>query len=182
MSQPHIEKLIVQSQINSNLPTDDQVEKHQHKLIRHLETLKDNHHQDDIKWFQRLIYNNRENIESEDIDLGILYNLTYLDAITAKLLNIDSRKIIKATIVKRYIRELWQDNNQPKEFLESHILSDNNSRNFIETILRPSDTSEPAQNESLASKTEILNQELYVKDEIEVPEVEMIQEQFRMKV
>jgi hypothetical protein len=99
-----------------------------------------------------------------------------LDAIIAKLLNIDSRKIIKATIVKRYIRELWQDNNQPEEFLESHILSDNNSRNFIETILRPSDTSEPVQNESLATKTEILNQELYIKDEIEVPEVEMIQE------
>jgi hypothetical protein len=176
MSQSHIEKLIVQPQINSSLPTDDQVEEHQHKLIHHLETLKDNHHQDDINWFQRLIYNNRENIESEDIDLGILYNLTYLDAITAKLLNIDPRKIIKATIVKRYIRELWQDNNQPEEFLESHILSDNNSRNLIETILRPSDTSEPTHNEPPTITNETLNQELNIKDETEVPEVEMAQE------
>jgi hypothetical protein len=176
MSQSHIEKLIVQPQFISSLPTDDQVEEHQHKLIRHLETLKDNHHQDDINWFQRLIYNNRENIESEDIDLGILYNLTYLDAITAKLLDIDPRKIIKAAIVKRYIRELWQDNNQPKEFLESHILNDNNSRNLIETILRPSDTSELAHNESLTITTETPNQELNTIDETEVPEVEMVQE------
>jgi RNA recognition motif-containing protein len=171
MSQPQIEELIIRPQCSSSLPTNNQVEEHQHKLIRHLETLKDIHHQDDIKWFQRLIYNSKEDIESEDIDLGILYNLTYLDAITAKLLNIDPRKIIKAAIVKRYIRELWKDNEQPEDILESHILSDDSSRNLIETVLRPSDTLESAHVENDPTLPET-----NTPIETEIPEVEMLQE------
>jgi hypothetical protein len=177
MSQPQIEELIVQPQHSNNLPTDDQVEEHQYKLIHHLETLKDTHHQDDITWFQRLISNSKENIESEDIDLGILYNLTYLDAITAKLLNIDPRKIIKAAIVKRYIRELWEDNNQPENMLESYILSDINSRSLIETVLRPSDSTEAApQDIPVAVEVNIPVQEPSTTIEQEIPEVEMTQE------
>ena len=177
MSQPQIEELIIQSQNSNNLPTDDQVEEHQYKLIHHLETLKDTHHQDDIIWFQRLIANSKQNIESEDIDLGILYNLTYLDAITAKLLNIDPRKIIKAAIVKRYIRELWEDNDQPENILESYILSDINSRSLIETVLRPSDSTETAsQDIPVAVEVNIPIQEPSITVEQEIPEVEMTQE------
>ena len=52
MSHIQVEKLINYPQNANSLPTDDQVEEHQYKLIHHLETLKDTHHQDDIKWFQ----------------------------------------------------------------------------------------------------------------------------------
>ena len=94
----------------------------QNQLIQHIGTLEDSHLLDDRKWFQKLIHNNLHNEESEDIDLGILYNITFLDTITAKLLNISVRKIITIDIIKCYIKELWEANNQQQGFLESHIL------------------------------------------------------------
>ena len=84
----------------------------QNQMIQYIGTLEDPHNLDDRKWFQKLIHNNHHNIESEDIDLGILYNFTYLDTVIAKLLNINIRKIIAIDIIKGYIKEFLKINNQ----------------------------------------------------------------------
>src|SRR6185369_685555 len=124
--------------IIQNLNQDDKATKLQNILIQQIGTLEDLHHLDNRKWFQKLIHNNHLDIESEDIDLGILYNFTYLDAIVAKLLNINVKKIIAIDIIKRYIKELWEANKQQQGFLESHILDNPQQREFIEKTLRPS--------------------------------------------
>ena len=85
--------------------------------------------------------------------MGILYNFTFLDSIVAKLLNIDLRKIITIEITKRYIKELWEDNNQQPNFLDSHVLNNPHYRNFIEKALRPSNTQESEEIMSLYNNT-----------------------------
>jgi len=157
------------------LTLDVQVIEFQQKILEHLETLQDKHHKDNIKWFQKLIANSHNNVKTEDIDLGILYNLTYLDIITAKLLNIDSRKIIKVEIVKKYIKKLWEDNSQPKEILESNILSNASSRNFIEIVLRLSDYTDINQSTpSIQTEDTLYQIELQTIEE-NIPDIEMAQ-------
>src|SRR5438552_14776345 len=129
--------------LSDNTQQDEEIRIIQDQLIQHISRLKDNHHQDDIQWFQKLIHNNHHDIQTEDIDLGILYNFTFLDSVVAKLLKIDLKKIISIEITKKYIRELWKDNSQQIDFLNSHILNNPNNRNFIEKTLRPNNTSEP---------------------------------------
>jgi hypothetical protein len=119
------------------LNQEEEITNLQNQLIQHIGALEDSHLLDDRKWFQKLIHNNLHNEESEDIDLGILYNITFLDTITAKLLNISVRKIITIDIIKRYIKELWETNEQQQGFLESHILDNPQQREFIEKTLRP---------------------------------------------
>src|SRR5436305_4482889 len=104
-----------------NTQQDKKIKAIQDQFIQHISGLKDNHHQDDIQWFQKLIHNNHHSIQTEDIDLGILYNFIFLDSVVAKLLKIDLKKIISIEITKRYIKKLWKDNSQQIDFLNSHI-------------------------------------------------------------
>ena len=121
------------------LQQDDEIIQLQNQIINHIGTLKDDHHLDDKKWFQQLILNNNIDTETKEINLGIFYNFTFLDSIVTKLLNLDPRKIVSIDIIKRYIRELWSDNNQQQDFLEGHVLNNSQHCEYIERILRPSD-------------------------------------------
>ena len=112
----------------------------QAQIIEHLSILKDDHHTDDKDWFFRLVQNCHHRRESEEIDLGISFNTTMLDTITAKMMNIDPRLIIKADIIKMYIKDLWIKNDLNINILEEHIINDPQYRTVIATILRPSDT------------------------------------------
>jgi hypothetical protein len=174
------------SVLTDNVQQDEEIINIQNQLIHHIGNLKDSHHQDDIKWFQKLIHNNQHDIKTEDIDLGILYNFTFLDSIVAKLLNIDLRKIITIEITKRYIKELWEDNKQQSDFLDSHVLNNPQHRNFIEKTLRPSNTydSERAAShhnnliieaQQIQHQTNTLQQTNHHQIEIttEIPEIDM---------
>jgi hypothetical protein len=181
-----IETQLSYANLIESLKQDNNANRLQDQLIQYIGTLKDLHHSDDKKWFQKLIYNNHLNVESEDIDLGILYNFTYLDAIVAKLLNISARKIIEIDIIKGYIKELWETNEQQQGFLESHILDDPQQRESIEKALRPSnqiisteETNNSEINQGLSFvQTQPKNEEedaLMYEKETELQEVEMIE-------
>ena len=112
----------------------------QTRIIEHLSILKDDHHTDDINWFFRLIQNCHHRTESEEIDLGISFNTTMLDTIIAKMMNIDPRLIVKANIIKKYIKDLWSKNKMDTNILDEHIINDIQHRSTIATVLRPSDS------------------------------------------
>ena len=136
----------------------------QSKIIEHLSTLKDEHHTDDKEWFVKLVQNCYHRKESEEIDLGISYNTTMLDTIIAKMMNIDPRLIIKADIIKTYIKDLWTKNEMNVNILEEHIIKDPQYRSAISILLRPSDiqvqlNSEPA--------TQTIQSQAYIEQGIE---------------
>ena len=118
---------------------DEKIILKQTKIIEYLNTLKDDYHTDNKEWFIKLIQNCYHRKESEEIDLGISFNTTMLDTITAKMMNIDSRLIIKADIIKTYIKDLWLKNEMNINILEEHIIKDSQYRSAIATILRLSD-------------------------------------------
>lgn len=136
----------------------------QAKIIEHLSTLKDEHHADDKEWFCKLIQNCHHRKESEEIDLGISFNTTMLDMITAKMMNIDPRLIIKADIIKTYIKDLWFKNELNINILEEHIINNPQYRSAIATILRPSDA-QTQPNSDLAPQ--VTQHQTYIEQPVE---------------
>src|SRR5262245_49441444 len=90
----------------------------QAQIINHLSILKDDYHVDDKEWFFKLVQNCYHRRESEEIDLDISFNTTMLNTITAKMMNIDPQLIIKADIIKTYIKDLWIKNALNTSILE----------------------------------------------------------------
>src|SRR6185369_4924901 len=80
------------------------------KFIQTLLQLKDNHKQEDQQWFQKLLEQNTQNLESIDINAGLLINFTVLDSIIAKLLNFDLKLLAKIKVIEAYINQLWENN------------------------------------------------------------------------
>ena len=124
---------------NEAIQLNEETIQNQTNIIEHLSTLKDDHHTDDIEWFHKMLLSCQQGTESEELDLGISFNTTMLDLITAKMINIDPKLIIKADIIKKYIKDLWLKNEMNFDILEEHIIRDPQHRTVIATILRPSD-------------------------------------------
>ena len=76
------------------------------QFIQTLLQLKDNHKQEDQQWFQKLLVFNSHDLESIDINTGLLINFTVLDSIIAKLLNLDLKLLAKIRVVGTYINQL----------------------------------------------------------------------------
>ena len=61
-------------------------------IIEILSSLNDNHNQADRKWFHRLLdHNKKEESNPADIEAGITINITIIDCIVARLLDMDFR-------------------------------------------------------------------------------------------
>ena len=109
---------------NEAIQLNEETIQNQTNIIEHLSTLKDDHHTDDIEWFRKMLLSCHQGTESEELDLGISFNTTMLDLITAKMMNIDPKLIIKADIIKKYIKDLWLKNEMNIDILEEHIIRD----------------------------------------------------------
>jgi hypothetical protein len=99
-----VETQLEQENITQNPNQNEDLIQLQNQLTQYIGTLKYSHHPDDRKWVQKLIFNNHYNIESDDINLGILYNFTYLDTIIAKLLNINVKRSLQLTSSKATLK------------------------------------------------------------------------------
>ena len=126
---------------DESMQLSEEVAQRQAEIIECLLTLKDDHHTDDQAWFLKMMHNCHQKIETEEIDLGISFNITMLDTITAKIMNIDPRQIVKADIIRKYTKELWIKNEMCMDALDEHIVKNPLDRFTISTMLRPSDHS-----------------------------------------
>jgi len=124
---------------DESIQLSEEATQRQTEIIEQLLTLKDDHYEDDKAWFHKMIHNCHHKIETEEIDLGISFNTTMLDTITAKIMNIDPRQIVKADIIRKYTKELWIKNRLHADILDEHIVKNPSDRLTISTILRPSD-------------------------------------------
>jgi hypothetical protein len=120
-------------------------------IIKSLSTLIDNHKQADKEWFQRLLDCNKGNSNPRDIEAGITINITIIDCIVAKLLDMDFRQLAKAKIVKDYISQMWIDNGCNLELLNSHIIDDSKARDFYNAHSTPINTLVPIYNNSITT-------------------------------
>src|ERR1051326_8813812 len=103
-------------------------------IIEILPLLNDNHNQADREWFHKLLnHNKKEESNPADIKADITINITIIDCIVAKLLDMDFRQLAKIKIVKDYLLHLWNDNRCDIELLNRHIIKDSLARDFYET-------------------------------------------------
>ena len=112
-------------------------------IIENLSTLNDNHKQADREWFQKLLNCNKGESNLTDIEAGITINITIIDCIVTKLLDMDFRQLAKIKIVKDYISQIWSDNGHNTELLHSHIIEDSKARDFYEAHSTPIKTNIP---------------------------------------
>lgn len=107
-------------------------------IIESLPKFIDNHKQADREWFHKLLDHNKTNeANSADIEAGITINITIIDCIVARLLDMDFRQLAKIKIVRDYLSQLWIDNGLDTELLNSHIIDDSVARDFYETHSKP---------------------------------------------
>lgn len=107
------------------------------QFIQTLLQLKDNHKQEDQQWFQKLLDLNSRNLESIDINAGLLINFTVLDSIIAKLLNLDLKLLAKIRVVGAYINQLWESNGGNLSSLNDFIMCENQARELSSKVNLP---------------------------------------------
>jgi hypothetical protein len=94
------------------------------QLISMLQHLEDKHNEKDQQWFQKLLDHNSRNLEAPDIEAGLIINLTVLDCIVAKLLNLDIKLLTKIKVVGTYINQIWNGNGGDPTKLTDFIISE----------------------------------------------------------
>ena len=104
------------------------------QFIQTLLQLKDNHKQEDQQWFQKLLEQNTQNLESIDINAGLLINFTVLDSIIAKLLNFDLKLLAKIRVVGAYINQLWESNGGDIIKLNEFIMGEDQARELSSKV------------------------------------------------
>ena len=77
-----------QSETNIQQPIETQI-------IEYLRTLEDNHDAHDQQWIKTLLEDSYNNSSSELSELGTIINITVLDTVAAKLLNINASTAVK---------------------------------------------------------------------------------------
>jgi hypothetical protein len=107
------------------------------QIIDHLRTLEDNHNEGDQRWLRSLIEDGSTNTSSEIADLGALINITVIDAVAAKLLNIDSKTAVKWALAKEYIKQIWEFNQHDMSILNRFLIEDSQQVAQILSILQP---------------------------------------------
>src|SRR5581483_10971755 len=143
------------------------------QIIDHLRTLEDNHNEGDQRWLRSLIEDGSTNTSSEISDLGALINITVIDAVAARLLNIDSKTAVKWALAKEYIKQIWEFNHQDMNILNKFLIEDPQQVAQILNILQPTqDSSEQHDTEQVQTTYNSINQELLDKGQ-QIPEVEM---------
>ena len=100
-------------------------------ILNRLEQLEDKHNKEDRIWFYKLLACNKNESNPVDIEAGITINITVIDCLAAKLLNIDYRQLAKAKIVKDYITQIWKQNDGNMELLHNHIIDDSQAHDFF---------------------------------------------------
>src|SRR5581483_5284758 len=130
------------------------------QIIDHLRTLEDNHNEGDQRWLRSLIEEGSTNTSSEIADLGALINITVIDAVAARLLNIDSKTAVKWALAKEYIKQIWEFNQHDMSILNKFLIEDPQQVAQILSILQPSqDNSEQHNIEQTQSTHNGTNQE-----------------------
>src|SRR5690348_2254668 len=94
----------------------------ENQIIDYLRTLEDNHTPYDQKWIKTLLEDSHNNSSTEISDLGTIINITVLDTVAAKLLNINSLTAVKWALVKKYIKQVWEHNNLETEILNKYLI------------------------------------------------------------
>jgi hypothetical protein len=116
--------------VNQTLSPDDQI-------IQYLYTLQDHHDVDNRQWINNLITERRSNTTSECTELGILANITILDTVIAKLLNIEPQIIAKIAMLTEYIKQIWEANNLDIKTLDNPIVQNEQQREHILDLALP---------------------------------------------
>lgn len=133
-----IRKIIMENYLNIDINSlQDEANTFGDQFIQTLLQLKDNHKQEDQQWFQKLLELNSHNLESIDINAGLLINFTVLDSIIAKLLNFDLKLLAKIRVVGAYINQLWESNGGDITKLNDFIICEDQARELSNKVNLP---------------------------------------------
>src|SRR5579863_4136088 len=94
------------------------------EILHTLSQLEDHHDSYDQLWIQELICCHTNNTTVPDIEGGIIINITIIDNLVTKLLNVDTRILTKAKIIKEYIEKVWQQNGENTNLLNQNIVEE----------------------------------------------------------
>src|SRR5438552_18412651 len=76
------------------------------------------------KWFTKLFQNSLGGQNNIEIDIDLVYNVTFMENLLATLLAIDIKTIVKVRMVHKVIITLWEENNWDLNVLNNYIRSE----------------------------------------------------------
>jgi hypothetical protein len=143
------------------------------QIIEHLRTLEDHHNEGDQKWLHTLIEDGLTNTASEISDLGALINITVIDAVAARFLNIKPNTVVKWALAKEYIKQIWEFNQLDMNILNKFLIEDSQQIAQILSILQPRQDNLEQSNQEHNQITSNNTNQGPSNGEHQVPEIEM---------
>ena len=89
-----------------------------------LQQLEDPHDSTTKQWIADLFHQHNSGETSPLLNGGLLYGITVIDNIVARLLNLDNSMVIKIKVLRRYIKNLWKQNGGPTDILNTPLIEE----------------------------------------------------------
>ena len=95
------------------------------EVLNTLLQLEDPHSPTARQWIFDLINQHLNEGPTPLLNSGLIFSITVIDNIVAKLLNLNNIEVIKAKMLRRYLKNLWKINDRSKEILIISLVEEN---------------------------------------------------------